>query len=329
MSEITPEALAELHGEVSVALMAGGSVSVPADVLSALLLAHGDLETAADAEAERDALRARVAELTETVRIFEQNLERAENYAIQQRRRIAATDAPIPDTLTATSPSDPALIIAGIRQFGLAPDGSDLRDLAFAITAVRAEGFRQGVEEAARVAESYHRDASFDDSQVGAQEHNANQANIARAIRALAAAPDAGPTAPQKQPPAYKPSVTFNEEGGFFEFFSRDTAYIAHEGPNYDYFTDMETGEVVGVRFWPASAAERSEWQPIETAPKDETWLILLFDYRDEPVVCAGFWSEDGGWYGSEADSNQLRGPDNNGPTHWMPLPPPPNDGGA
>lgn len=38
-------------------------------------------------------------------------------------------------------------------------------------------------EEDARIAESYQRDASFDDSAVGASEHHANQANIAAAIR--------------------------------------------------------------------------------------------------------------------------------------------------
>lgn len=32
------------------------------------------------------------------------------------------------------SPSDPLMIIAGIRQFGLAADGSDLRDLEAAVT---------------------------------------------------------------------------------------------------------------------------------------------------------------------------------------------------
>lgn len=41
-------------------------------------------------------------------------------------------------------------------------------------------------EACAVIAESYDRDASFDDSQVGASEHNANQANIAQAIRARA-----------------------------------------------------------------------------------------------------------------------------------------------
>jgi len=38
-------------------------------------------------------------------------------------------------------------------------------------------------ERAAKIAEGYKRDASFDDSMVGAVEHNANQANIAAAIR--------------------------------------------------------------------------------------------------------------------------------------------------
>lgn len=37
------------------------------------------------------------------------------------------------------SPADPAVILAGIRQFGLAPDGSDLRDLAAAFARRDAE----------------------------------------------------------------------------------------------------------------------------------------------------------------------------------------------
>lgn len=35
--------------------------------------------------------------------------------------------------------TDPAVIIAGIKQFGLAPDGSDLRDLVAAFGRLRAE----------------------------------------------------------------------------------------------------------------------------------------------------------------------------------------------
>lgn len=35
--------------------------------------------------------------------------------------------------------TDPAITIAGIKQFGLAPDGSDLRDLAAAFARLQAE----------------------------------------------------------------------------------------------------------------------------------------------------------------------------------------------
>jgi len=54
--------------------------------------------------------------------------------------------------------------------------------------ALYEQGYRAGwadaIDEAAKVVENFKRDASFDDSQVGAGEHNANQANIAAAIRA-------------------------------------------------------------------------------------------------------------------------------------------------
>ena len=51
--------------------------------------------------------------------------------------------------------------------------------------ALYEQGYRAGIAEAVKVVENFKRDASFDDSQVGAGEHNANQANIVAAIRAL------------------------------------------------------------------------------------------------------------------------------------------------
>lgn len=38
------------------------------------------------------------------------------------------------------SPSDPEILLAGIKQFGLAADGSDLQDLAAAIARLREAG---------------------------------------------------------------------------------------------------------------------------------------------------------------------------------------------
>lgn len=70
-----------------------------------------------------------------------------------------------------------------------------------------------------------------------------------------------------------------------------------------------------------------AEWQPIETAPKDGTEIILC-----DSLSYAGYWENDPnywqeiGW--QEADSRQghfiSRHPQS--PTHWMPLPEPPED---
>ena len=57
------------------------------------------------------------------------------------------------------------------------------------------------------------------------------------------------------------------------------------------------------------------EWQPIETAPRDGTELLL---YQQEAGIQVSWWghdpdNQDTGWVGSVPE-----------PTHWMPLPEPP-----
>lgn len=55
-------------------------------------------------------------------------------------------------------------------------------------------------------------------------------------------------------------------------------------------------------------------WQPIETAPKDATRVLLV--RGDSPTMHTAFW-RDGRWdCGGYFYFNK--------PTHWMPLPPPP-----
>jgi len=64
------------------------------------------------------------------------------------------------------------------------------------------------------------------------------------------------------------------------------------------------------------------QWQPIETAPKDWTDVILFDEERDPPVFEGYFSMEDGGrncWM-----ENQGMGSEPVNPTHWMPLPSPP-----
>lgn len=68
-------------------------------------------------------------------------------------------------------------------------------------------------------------------------------------------------------------------------------------------------------------------WQPIETAPKDGTVVILCDGWRN-PV--AGYWDDDADGYpwkflqkfGAKVELNGFQDGEY-GPSHWMPLPEP------
>jgi hypothetical protein len=63
-----------------------------------------------------------------------------------------------------------------------------------------------------------------------------------------------------------------------------------------------------------------SEWQPIETATKDSTRRWLFFPYKhSDDQQCVGWWDDDYGCWIDHRDSNI------SDPTHWMPLPEPPD----
>lgn len=59
------------------------------------------------------------------------------------------------------------------------------------------------------------------------------------------------------------------------------------------------------------------DWQPISTAPKDGT-TVLLFAAKARYRVVAGKWVERWSQWQSQPGSWQMS------PTHWMPLPAPP-----
>ena len=66
-------------------------------------------------------------------------------------------------------------------------------------------------------------------------------------------------------------------------------------------------------------------WQPIETAPKDGTAILLWWPYWSSSRAIVGWWAPrqpDLGWSAWES-SYQGNCP---GPTHWMPLPEPPTE---
>lgn len=72
-----------------------------------------------------------------------------------------------------------------------------------------------------------------------------------------------------------------------------------------------------------------SEWQPIETAPKDGSMVLL----SDGTYVDAGFYHDGSACYGHrggagffcEEDRGNLLTASNFPATHWMPLPQPPD----
>jgi hypothetical protein len=67
-----------------------------------------------------------------------------------------------------------------------------------------------------------------------------------------------------------------------------------------------------------------SNWQPIETAPKDDKYILICCYWNNEPdlklVKCTYWKNDDWGWecYSKVYYENYVTF------THWMPLPEPP-----
>jgi hypothetical protein len=70
-------------------------------------------------------------------------------------------------------------------------------------------------------------------------------------------------------------------------------------------------------------------WQPIETAPKDGTDVLLLRMSGDgviaAPVVDIGHWAT---WYSGDSEYTWVMncGDGSSSADYWMPIPPPPQD---
>lgn len=74
----------------------------------------------------------------------------------------------------------------------------------------------------------------------------------------------------------------------------------------------------------------REKWQPIETAPKDGSTIILWSRYQSEPVTAA--WAPRGRWASRWDGTTVIEAQGDtytdyaepSEPTHWRPLPAPP-----
>lgn len=71
-------------------------------------------------------------------------------------------------------------------------------------------------------------------------------------------------------------------------------------------------------------------WQPIETAPKNGTDILVMYMHIDTQIVHNGFWmgeddtdeEDDIGWWSYEhSEVSRIKLDDWMEPTHWLPLP--------
>lgn len=82
-------------------------------------------------------------------------------------------------------------------------------------------------------------------------------------------------------------------------------------------------------------------WQPIETAPRDGTDILVYYEFATVPIAHIARWDdgemwdstgfssqeEAAGWWSNiESFVSQHKLSGYNTPTHWMPLPEPPKE---
>ena len=130
---------------------------------------------------------------------------------------------------------------------------------------------------------------------------------------------------------------------------TKDDAIKAIEGkrvPEADGFPDRDMSQSYNLALDHAiaavSALPDAGWRDIESAPKDGTCVLVYFsrltwrdmqgnpcsfgELRDHVERFETGWFQDGQWYESGTGHDMFEGwqTEEQQPTHWMPLPPPP-----
>ena len=74
-----------------------------------------------------------------------------------------------------------------------------------------------------------------------------------------------------------------------------------------------------------------TEWQPIETAPKDGTIILVAIEHYDGPLLHDIVWWNDyyDYWESAGYDWKPVKYDEVKHIFHWMPLPPPPKKDGS
>ena len=90
------------------------------------------------------------------------------------------------------------------------------------------------------------------------------------------------------------------------------------------------THEITEVTIRPKRTLTVPAWEPIETAPKDGTDVLVMYVHIDTQIVHNGFWigsdetcdEADIGWWSYEhSEVSRIKLDSWMTPTHWLPLP--------
>lgn len=95
--------------------------------------------------------------------------------------------------------------------------------------------------------------------------------------------------------------------------------FIAADWEPDRYYRDLDLVAFVAAI---EARAKASAWQPIETAPKDGT-RVILFDAQREPKEMIARWKADA-WWGDPTPSGKSTVWRDDTGAHWQPIPPPP-----
>jgi len=104
---------------------------------------------------------------------------------------------------------------------------------------------------------------------------------------------------------------------------------LLRQAENNSIISENQRGAEIAMLEWAAQRITELEnvvWQPIETAPRDGTWVVLT----DGSAVGVAYWG--GTYFGSDpawvvyAHRSEFELCHVDKPTHWMPLPTPPEE---
>ena len=99
--------------------------------------------------------------------------------------------------------------------------------------------------------------------------------------------------------------------------------------------TPRELADAILAAFFPAPApvVTLDSWQPMETAPKDRTSILVMYMHIDTQIVHNAFYiatdvvddSKEAGWWTYlHSEVSRIKLHDWMTPTYWMPIPPAP-----